>query len=388
MKLFDEILRHDEGPASYAEPDFVYLNRSARRDVANVRAVLEEWFSGYPDKAKPGLRGNFRSANLRAAFFELFLHELLLRLRCRVEIHPRGAAKTARPDFRVVSPCGEPFYMEAVLATDVSKEEAAVHARLNALYDALDRMDSPNFFIRIDLRGEPKTPLPAGKIRSFLTKQLASLNPDEIAVVFESGGFSALPHWRYEHDGCVLKFFPIPKSQKARGKQGVRPIGMQMGQPQWLQPRDAIRDAVVSKGRRYGDLDLPYVVAVNALGTHVDRIDIMEALFGKEQFTYRITPSGPSEPDPSRVPDGAWTRRSGPRYTRVSATLVAIQLLPWSVPRTSVCLYHNPWAKRPYQGELCRLSQAVPDREKGHMEWRDGATLSTIFRLRADWPSD
>lgn len=392
MTLFDDVARHDEGPAQYAEARYSYLNRSARADVAKVRETLEEWFRRYPDEAKSELRGNFRSPNdyqHLSAFFELFLHELLLRVGCRVEIHPKASdAKTTRPDFRVESPSGNHLYMEAVLATDESQEEAAARARLNDLYDALDRMDSPNFFIGIELKGEPKTPLPAGKIRSFLSGHLAPLNPDEIARVLESGGLRALPHWSYEHEGCVLTFFPVPKSQELRGREGIRPIGIQMDGPHWIQPRDAIRDAVVTKAGRYGVLDLPYVIAVNALGEHVSRTDIMEALFGKEQFTIRSTPSGPSKPKMTRILDGAWTSESGPRYTRVSAALMAIQLLPWSVPRTSVCLYHNPWAKRSYQGELCRLSRAVPNREKARMERVDGESLSRIFDLAPDWPSN
>jgi len=391
MTLFDDILREDEAPARYAEPNYRYLNRSARADVAKVREVLERWFSRYPDKARTELRGRLRSPNDHqhlSAFFELFLHELLLRLGCHVEIHPEASGgKATHPDFRVQSPSGNHFYMEAVLATDESREEAAARARLNELYDALDRMDSPNFFIGIDLEGEPKTPVTAKKIRSFLTNQLASLDPDEVAAAFESGGFRALPHWRIEHEGCMLEFFPVPKSPEARGKEGIRPIGIQMGEAEWLDPRAAIRDAIVSKGGRYGELDLPYIIAVNALGAHVRRIDVMEALFGKEQFTFRVTALRPTtEPEFSRAPDGAWTSESGARYTRVSAVLVAIQLLPWSVPRASVCLYHNPWAQKPYHSELCRLTQAIPNKDKGKMETVEGEPLGTLLDLSAEWP--
>ena len=160
MTLFDNVPRDDDGPASYAEPSFTYLNRSARQDVAEVRRMLEGWFSRYPDEARMALLGNFRSPNdnhHRSAFFELFLHELLLRLDCRVEIHPEPSkAKKTRPDFRVHSPTNNHFYLEAVLATDESDEEAAARARLNTFYDAIDRMDSPNFFIGVDVKGEPK----------------------------------------------------------------------------------------------------------------------------------------------------------------------------------------------------------------------------------------
>jgi len=37
MRLFDEVDRHDKGPARYAEPQFPYLNRSARAAFNGVR---------------------------------------------------------------------------------------------------------------------------------------------------------------------------------------------------------------------------------------------------------------------------------------------------------------------------------------------------------------
>lgn len=392
MTLFDNIPRDDEGPASYAEPQFNYLNRSARGDVAKVRKTLEDWFSRYSDEARTALLGNFRSPNdnqHRSAFFELFLHELLLSLGCRVEIHPEpNNTKKARPDFRIHSPTHNHFYLEAVLATDESDEEAAARARLNTFYDAIDRMDSPNFFIGVDIEGEPKTPPPAKRIRGFLTQRLAGLDPDEIGRLIESDGFDALPRWRFRYPGCVVEFYPIPKSSKLRGKPGVRPIGMQAGKGGWIDSRTPIKDAIVRKGRRYGKLDLPYVIAVNALGEHVDKTDIEEALFGKEQYTYRSTPRGIIGPIPGRTPDGAWTSKSGPRYKRVSGALLAIQLYPWSVPRADIHLYHNPWATKPYKGELKRLPSAIANRQENRMEQLGGESLGAIFGLPPLWPSN
>lgn len=149
MRLFDEVDRHDKGPARYAEPQFPYLNRSARVMFSRTRQVLEAWFSRYPVSGQADLRPRFRSRNdaqHRAAFFELFLHELLLRLDHDVTIHPSPSqASTRRPDFLAESPSGGCFYMEAVVATDESEEDGAARARMNVVYDALDRLDSPNW---------------------------------------------------------------------------------------------------------------------------------------------------------------------------------------------------------------------------------------------------
>lgn len=392
MRLFDDIVRDYEGPAGYAEPRFTYLNRSARPTASRVRQVLEDWFSRYPSESQPDLRGRFRSADDSphcSAFFELFLHELLLRLGCHVKVHPEISGTTRHPEFLVESPSGSRFYIEAVVATSESKEKTAARARMNVVYDALNRLDSPDFFIGMYLSGAPETPPRARRIRAFLAERLRSLNPDEIARILESGGIDAVPHWHYQHEGWNIDFFPIPKSAGVRGCPGVRPIGYHFHEPCWVNPKAAIRDVIVKKAGRYGDITLPYVVAVNALGEYVDRDDIMDALFGERQITIRLPQARDRrardiEPKMTRALNGVWTSESGPRYTRVSAVLMTVRLSPWNLPRADICLYHNPYCQRAYTSELTCLPQAVP--EDDYMEWHDGESLSAIFNLPLGWP--
>lgn len=385
--VFDNIPRDDTGPGNYSEPIFKYLNRSAREDVANVRGLIEQWFSHLPVENRSELRARLRSEEFDSAFFELFLHELFLRLDCEMHIHPPSVGgKRTRPDFLVTDPTGDKFYAEAVLATDEPRSEKSIKARIDDLNDSLNRMNSPNFFIGHKLYGIPIKPFRAASIRARVEKELARLDPDLLAESLAAGGFDALPRWKFEAEGCTLEIFPIPKSVKARGKEGIRPVGVLMESPKMVDPRKAILRVIVSKGRRYGEVDLPFIVAVNALGKHVDDTDVMEALFGKEAFTYARGPHGPIGPKPSRIPDGAWVSKAGPRYRRISAVLTAAQLYPWSVTRASVRLYHNPWAAKPYKGSLCRLNQAVPNPE-GRMEHVDGSELGGILNLPANWPS-
>lgn len=391
MRLFDNITRHYEGPALYAEPSFSYLNRSARPAATRIRQALDAWFARYPQSGQADLRGRFRSKDDRhhnSAFFELLLHELLTRMGCSVEIHPSppDSQITRHPEFLVQPSQGSCFYMEAILATAESEEESAARARMNEVYDALNRLDSPNFFIGLEIAGLPQSPPRAKRIRAFLKAQLNKLDLDEIAERWKSGGIKAVPHWRYEHEGWSITFYPIPKSPKLRGRSGARPIGMLGHEPKFVDSSTPIRNAILAKAGRYGDLDLPYVIAVNALDeASVDETDIMDALFGAEQYTVALGPTGViSYPEVSRAPNGAWTSESGPRYTRVSAVLVAVRLSPWTVGSAAVWLIHNPWAQRPYSSPLTRLPQGTP--EAGRMNWHDGDSLHDVLGLPSGWP--
>ena len=203
--------------------------------------------------------------------------------------------------------------MEAVLASDECDKDAAARARMNSVYDSLNRLESGSFFIGMNIQDALETQPPARRMRSFLATQLESLNPDEIASVYESEGISAVPKWSFEHEGWKIEFFPIPKSQEARGEPGVRPLGFWQYGPYWSTSRVAIRDAIVSKSGRYGALDRPFIIAVNALSGGVDWEDEFFALFGDEQWNVTKSSSGETTVEPKTRPNGAWTSAAGPR---------------------------------------------------------------------------
>jgi hypothetical protein len=392
VMLFDDRERIDQDPAKYAEPSYDYLNRSARQSASNIRATITDWFSHYPSAEQEELLARFRTSDDPqhfAAFYELFLHELLLRLGCRVTIHPELEGSPKSPDFLVETPEGSQFYLEATTATDTSEEKAAAEKRRNQIYDAVDQLESPDFFICINEYTAPEIPISIKHIKRFLREKLDKLDPDKIALIYKSGGYAALPRWYYEDRGWKIEFLPIPKKQEARGKNGQRLIGSRFTGWQAIRTKFTVRDAILKKASRYGNFNLPYIIAINnAAKWRVHCDSLIEALFGEEQFivTFEQEDATNNEPVMSRAPNGVWIGASGPRYTRVSGVLYTSQVLPWNIPDAYACLYHNPWAANPCGSILSELTQAsVVD---GKMNWTEGKSLANILDLPPNWLED
>lgn len=386
MHLFDDFQRDDDSLAGYCEPHYVFLNRTARDGADRLRTELETWFARYPQEHKVKLSGDFRSRDNRqhlAAFFELLLYEFLRRLGCRVEVHPELLHTTNRPEFLVTQPDGTQFYLEATIATYESDEEAGARKRINQVYDVLNRrIKTTDFYLWLEVDGAPETQPPARELAHFLNQKLQSIDPDDLAAAYESGGPDTRPCWSYEHSGWKITFRPIPKKPEVRDRPTLRPIGMVSGIWQLQDHRTPLRDALVNKAARYGITDLPFIVAVNAMET-IDDIDIMEALFGREQWHVSISDTD-VPPVVSRVPDGLWTGTGGPRNINVSAVLLCKRLVPWSICQFKPRLYHNPWATIPYDGVMTQLPQSVP--QNGRMISVDGRSICSIFGFEDQWP--
>lgn len=390
MKLFDDITRNDNRPAHYAEPSFDYLNQSARPECERMRNLLEQWFGHIPSEVQLELRSRFRDKDDRqhtSAFFELHLHELLFRLGFDTEFHPQMEGERTHPDFMVLKG-GEPlFYLEATLAA-LSDTETATEARENQVYDTLNRMKSPNFFIGLKVHGAPETSPPGRMIRSFLERRLAELDPDEVAKQFTRSGRLALLSWNWEHEGWRITFFPIPKSPSARGKPGARPIGLKTQEWSLLTPHIGIRDSIRDKASKYGRLDLPYVVAINVIDEFgAEDIDINNALFGEEQDTFVFRGNDSIEQMPGRKPNGAWYGPNGPQNKRVSAALIAVNLYPWSIAKVTPILWHNPWANYMVPKDVWSLPQLVPDFKNNQLVKRDGKNSWESLGLYPNWPN-
>lgn len=127
---------------------------------------------------------------------------------------------------------------------------------------------------------------------------------------------------------------------------------------------------------------MPYVVAVDVLD-HIDVEDVMTAFFGDDvvRFDGQTAAS-------DRERNGVWTGKAAPRYTRLSAVLVASFLRPETLcsSEAPVSLWLNPWAVRPYDSVLTRLPRHVAI--DGRMRRLDGQSVGRILGLPPDWPGE
>jgi hypothetical protein len=94
-----------------------------------------------------------------SAFFELFLHHLVLARGCKVlAIEPKLDHTDESPDFLLETPKQERFYLEAAMATGRSNQETSAQVRLNTALSAIDEMPSPNHFLALTVDGTPSAP--------------------------------------------------------------------------------------------------------------------------------------------------------------------------------------------------------------------------------------
>jgi hypothetical protein len=379
MKLFDEAVRSHYEPAGYGQPDFDYLNRSANEPIRKVRDLLENWFCHYPESARSELRQRFRSTkqyNHSSAFFELWLHELLRSLGCSLEVHPPLAGTTRKVDFLVKSPNGHNFYLEAIHVTGESGEAGKSQARLDTLYDSLNRLQSPNFFINLEISGAPKSPIPGEAIRRQIERELSTLSLRLLENFLEMWRLHLIPKWRFQHDGLRITCYPTPKPPEQRGIPGVRTLATTTFGG-IIDSEGPIRDAVIGKAKRYGALDLPFIIAINTTDHFISERDVLAALYGSVSGSY--------EPEILNDSRGVWGSDKNPTWTRVSAVLVTRKLQP-SNPTAPVCLYHNPRPRQQYAGELTRLSQVVV--KNNRLITHDGESAGSTLGLPLNFPED
>ena len=388
MRLFDESSHTETGPKTESEPIFDYYNRSARPAVKLLREILELWFERYPSEERKNLRERFRSpkeSNHLGAFFELYVHELFARMGFELRAHP-PVQSASHPDFVACSRGEDNFYIEATIAGSPSETEQGEKARMSIVYDAINSIESPNFFLELEIIGAPNTPPPTRRLRRDLTKWLASLNPDHIALLHVDNKRSDIPTLPWSHDGWNLLFRPRPKSPKLRGRPGVRPIGLRLPEGGWLNTGFEIRRAIETKCEKYGELERPLVIAVNYIGFHCDNIDVMNALYGQESVLITLAPDGSYTERNQRKPNGVWLGKDGPRKNATSGVLIANQLNPWSLGSETPELFHNPWASRPLPQSLLCIPQCIADLSVGQVRHEAGRQAGEILGIPTPWP--
>jgi hypothetical protein len=367
----------------------MYLNRSARPSMTRIRALLEIWFNDYPPDAQAELVTRFRSLDdiqHRSAFFELYLHALLSRLGFQVLAHPEIPDCNNQPDFLVLRDQNPITYLEATLATGPSQETAA-DKRENVVYETIDKMNSPNFWVGVKVDSSTAVAPPGRKWRGQLERWLAGIDPDAIGEQLKVGGLEVLPLITLSDAGWNVEFQAIPKSPAARGERGVRPLGLYNFGFQELTLDEWVKNAIREKATRYGNLSVPYLIAINILSIFSnDDFMIANALFGKEGITFYRLPDGGFDDKLSRTPNGAFWGPKGPQNTRVSGVIICNDLSSGGIAKVRPILWHNPWATHPIDVTLWPLPQWILNDDKTRIVPKPGRDIADVFGLSKDWP--
>lgn len=346
-------------------------------------------YARFPNGSQKVLRTRLRSnddlEHLSAAF-ELITHELFrLGALKIIGVEPRLEGSKKSPDFLLETADGGSLYAENVLATSRSTSTAAAQRRLSDALHAIDTTPSPDFFLKLRIKGLPAAPIRTSKLKKRLSEWLHGLDYSEVLQASAGKPLSdSRFDFRYAEHGLTIDVTPLPRSE-TRGDATARAIGLRMGLPTYVDDVAPIRRAIGGKAGRYGDLGKPYVIAVNSLADFVDDSDLLSSLFGSEVFTVDVSETEPHA-ELARRPDGVWHHGAGPTYTRVSAVLFTKSLSPWSIATCRPLLVKNPWARYPLPTLGIELDSINAEGDK--LVRTSGQTLGNLFGLPNGWPGD
>jgi hypothetical protein len=150
-------------------------------------------------------------------------------------------------------------------------------------------------------------------MRDTVERALGKLDHAEVRARFEAEGWNALPSWTFKFEGFTVRLSAIPRMPDKLGEALGRAVGISMGGARWLATSVNIRNALERKAGRYGELSLPYVIAVNVLGEFPpDMIDVWNALLGREAVSIELFQDGTQRETQIRQPDGLWISKGGP----------------------------------------------------------------------------
>ena len=388
--LFDDFCRNDDRPALFDEPTFIFLNRRTGARWQRVRDLLDEWYDHVPDEeARADLRGRLRSGtevDFRSAFFELYCHETLRRAGWGLEHHPRLTHTSRRPDLRA-SRGGITAYVE-VTTTSTPRLDEASQARLNAVIDMINgRMEIDHFMLGVEVMNVGNAAPAAGPVCSALQAWLSSLDADQLITLDSHDGDDGIEPFEWAQGGWQLVFEAYPLQPDHRGPGG-RIIGtFRPAEADVIDDVTPLRRRLTAKAKAYGELDAPFVIAIDAVSAFTDDRDFISALYGRQAIRYYQN-AGPGAPPPTWVRqfDGLWARPHGWHHTQVSAVLTSTKITPWTVGSTVPTLWHHPDAALPVHEISPLLRQARLDPTRGHIQYdTPEITPHEFFELPEGW---
>jgi hypothetical protein len=363
MTVFSEGERTREGLARAGESMFAYLDSSARPEVGDCRDTIEKWIVDYPKNNLLRWLGDFRSSDdvqHFSAFFELFLFRFFQEDGWRVlEVEPRLDGVRGSPDFLIEGPDGRRIVVEAIVPNEKADEERGKQKLIADIKDAINGVKISDHYLILEAIEAPTQAIDKAKLVRALTHWIDA-NPSQ-QDVFE-----------YRDRGALVNIKVFPRPGRNTGSPQYRAIGVEMGGVSMSTPGDHVKKGLEKKAAKYRELQIPYIIALNARGFHDTEDDFLAATYGTQAVRYSIGRDGPvGEPEWIRNSDGLFNDGGRARKQHVSAVLLFNGVAPWSWWERRSCIIHNAFADKPlgdlsFGGDAFVVDNDVLKKVEGH----------------------
>lgn len=378
MMLFPSNGFSFDGSADFSETQYSYLSRSNRPEMQKERELLQCWFDNYPDSEKEEISSRIKSNDdslFDSVFYEMFLHAVLTRLGCKIEVHPSTESDdNCTPDFLLTASNGEQFYLEAKVGTDKSKEEVSRERLLSKLLDFIREFPSPNFYISVIVHEPPVEAIPQNLVKQFIEKLIRDVDPNELKDQLLSGKqINEINNPIFACGGTKIEFRLLPKCE-SRCIKGNSSLGPMISPLRAGDSSQRMLNAMKKKASKYKKLNLPYVIALNASMWGITPEEMNETLFGWSGFF-------PGKNSLEAIQAG----RCKSHYTRVSSIWFSKRLSLDTVCDAQICQYDNPWAERPLRTDFKEFGRASLT-DSGNMDYSEGQSLGALLGLPDRWP--
>jgi hypothetical protein len=207
VSVFPHPKGREPGPRRNGEPEYNFLARVSGGFWDAVRDLIEDFVCRVESSAaRADVTNRMRSGDddqFASAWWEVYLHESLLRSDFDIEIHPSTTTRRA-PDF-LARRSGLSFYLEASSPGQPRAAKSA-GARQSQLFSVLDRIDTGRYYLYLQRLQVGANPAPAAAWARHLKRWIDSLptpsdhNPD----------LDGSPTMNLSHDDWLLEVSAIP----------------------------------------------------------------------------------------------------------------------------------------------------------------------------------
>ena len=384
--LFDDFERTDYSPAAMQESSYSFLNRICTPYWARIRNLLESWMCHLPSIMRDDIIGRMKDSSNKGflgAFWETYLYIIFKNLNFETTVHPTINESQRHPDFMLDIRDGR-YIVEATASSTSYKTHQ--YKIWDAIYDTIDKMGSPYFFLNLELIcagiETPSISKSLSKLESKL-KILGSASEDEEELKNISNNFI----YYISNRGWKIKV-TITSKNKLRGKKtrsiGWSTLGLGLEIPNSIDARERLLKSLNEKrASRYGKLKYPYIIAILYDSYYPDDYIVIDALFGNHQIN--IPGTDPNRKWSSNKPSCFWREASDHNHS-VSAVVVAHRLGPSSIAKCEPTIWHNPWAKYPISDYIFPWKSYRLDSQNTLHMTEPYMRAYEILGLDDDWP--